>query len=335
MTRPARSRPRLSGPGELLAALPLLLGFPPRESLVLVCLEGERGRVGLTLRYDLPEPSLESAAVQDLAERLEAAGLRRAYAVLVTDEQAVGLPRQGLMTSLRDALPVDLVDVLLLRSDRWWSYLCDVPACCPPSGSAVPVATPTLTLVRAEAALDGRAVLPSREALVRSLAPPALPGPHLTVLRQVQARLADEVLQQSRRRVRRRLLLLWERALDAASLPPAGPAAELVLGLHDVLVRDEVLTWSVGRSERLLTVLLHLARSTPAPFDGPVCTCLAWTAYARGDGAIAQTALDRALATDPGYSLALLLREAVDRQVPPRALRAVGVRTAAALRRSR
>ena len=48
---------RLSTPGDLIAAVPVLMGFHPRDSLVVIstaCPVG--GRVGLTLRVDLPAP---------------------------------------------------------------------------------------------------------------------------------------------------------------------------------------------------------------------------------------------------------------------------------------
>ena len=48
---------RLTDPGEIAAGLPQLLGFRPRESVVLVSLTGPRAsRVGLTVRGDLPPP---------------------------------------------------------------------------------------------------------------------------------------------------------------------------------------------------------------------------------------------------------------------------------------
>ena len=40
-------------------------------------------------------------------------------------------------------------------------------------------------------------------------------------------------------------------------------------------------------------------------------------AWQSGNGALANLALDRALADDPGYSMALLLRQAIDSGAPP------------------
>ncbi len=54
----------------------------------------------------------------------------------------------------------------------------------------------------------------------------------------------------------------------------------------------------------------------PAP-----ASLLAFTAWQSGDGALANIAIDRALAADPGYSLAQLLRDIMDAGVPPSAAR--------------
>ena len=107
-------------------------------------------------------------------------------------------------------------------------------------------------------------------------------------------------------------------------------AAALAVALHDVHVRDEVATWGTAHADALLSLAEQVARRTPAPHDAPVCTLLAWTAYAKGDGGRANVALDRALATDPVYSLALLLRQGLDRGLPPEQVR----RTMSATRRA-
>src|SRR5215218_4174549 len=56
---PLDDRPvlRVRDQGELVAAVPAMLGFHPRESLVLMATGGRSGRrLGLTLRVDLPPP---------------------------------------------------------------------------------------------------------------------------------------------------------------------------------------------------------------------------------------------------------------------------------------
>jgi hypothetical protein len=61
-------------------------------------------------------------------------------------------------------------------------------------------------------------------------------------------------------------------------------------------------------------------RATPAYLPAPA-SLLAFTAWQSGEGALANIAIDRALAADPGYSLAQLLREIMDAGVPPSAAR--------------
>src|SRR5437588_9391430 len=66
-TTPLRPQVRLRDPGDLIAAVPHLLGFHPIESLVLVTLHGSRAsRVGLTLRTDLPPPGRQEELVAAL-----------------------------------------------------------------------------------------------------------------------------------------------------------------------------------------------------------------------------------------------------------------------------
>jgi hypothetical protein len=59
-------------------------------------------------------------------------------------------------------------------------------------------------------------------------------------------------------------------------------------------------------------------RAQPGYIAAPACL-LAVTAWQGGNGALANIALDRALADDPGYSLALVLRDALTAGAPPSA----------------
>jgi hypothetical protein len=78
-------RVRLSSPGELIAALPVLIGFHPEDSLVLVGMAGPelRGRVGLTVRVDLPSGRDVRRVCTDAVSVLAGSGPDRAVAVVV------------------------------------------------------------------------------------------------------------------------------------------------------------------------------------------------------------------------------------------------------------
>jgi hypothetical protein len=95
-------------------------------------------------------------------------------------------------------------------------------------------------------------------------------------------------------------------------------AAWLTVALRQVRVRDDA--WARMDTEhrdahqRLWTDLTRLAR--PGYVAAPAAL-LAFVAWQSGDGALANVALDRALADNPRYSMALLLREALDAGAPP------------------
>ncbi len=343
----ARPVARLTSPGEIAAVVPVLCGFVPHESLVVVALHGPRKRIGLTMRFDLDWCDEAGLAPAEIAERLAYDGASVALVVLHSETpdaqtpDAGGLARAGLVAGVGQACEakgIPLSEALLVRAGRWFSYFCTGP-CCPGAGTPLEAgSTPALQLVEAQRALDGRAVLASREELVRSLAPPVLLA--AAAAEQQLDRAVDAWLDRCHRDGReaaRRDGIAAARAALKRSLTPGGidlaDAAELAIAVQDRLVRDEIATWSLTRHDALLAMLLQTARLVVPPDDAAVCTLLAWVAYAQGDGGLANIALARALTSDPDYSLALLLREGLDRQVPPKEVRRLLKATRKDLRR--
>lgn len=353
MTSSARvteSRPvvRLTCPGEIVGAIPHLCGFRPHESLVLVSLRGERKRVGLTLRFDLPPADAEAALAREGAERLRADAARRAVAVVYTEapDDDAGLVRGRLVEQLVERcehVGIGIDDALLVRADRWLSYRCDDPVCCPVDGTPLAHAadSSTLGLVAAAQAADGRAVLASREALAASIAAPQLlarASAEQALDRADACHRADR-LDRGRQAVLSAAIDRFRVVLDRYTDPPGRvdleESAALIVALHDVLVRDEVATWALRDRDALLSLLTDLARHAVPPYDAPVCTLLAWVAYAEGNGGLANVALERVLASTPDYSMAQLLRQALDAQIPPDQVRRVLRGTRSELRRHR
>jgi hypothetical protein len=97
-----------------------------------------------------------------------------------------------------------------------------------------------------------------------------------------------------------------------------GQAAWLTVALRQLRVRDDA--WARMDPEyraahlRLWTDLTRLAR--PGYAAAPA-SLLAFVAWQSGDGALANVAIDRALGDNPRYSMALLLRDALDAGAPP------------------
>jgi hypothetical protein len=188
--------------------------------------------------------------------------------------------------------------------------------------------TPGATAVAAAYALAGQGVLPDRGAVVRSVALQLdeVESVAASCSINVQAELYEDISQVKRRvKVGALVERLMLRLIDPRGTIASSEVADFAALCADPIVRDEVLIRAADSASReeLLPVLREMVRRVPPPVDAPVCAMLAWTAYANGDGVVANVALERSLATDPHYSLARLIADALYRQVPPYLLEAV------------
>jgi Domain of unknown function (DUF4192) len=323
-------RVRIGSPASLLAVVPGLLGFEPGNSIVVVGTESPGRAVRVTLRYDVPDPRRPSAAAAlagHAVSVLAAQGVTTAVAVGYGSDAAVSPVAAALRERAGEA-GVTLTEVLRAEGQRYWSYVCADPACCPPEGT--PYDVTGHPAARALAAAGGQ-VLAGREELSASLAPAggqlgaamrrATSKAHAQVTRCV-TRLDREGLQVTAARLTGALGPVAVR--DAIRRYRDGEqvgtehAAWLTIALRQLRVRDDA--WA--RMEpghriahlRLWTDLTRLAR--PGYVAAPAAL-LAFVAWQSGDGALANVALDRALADNPRYSMALLLREALDSGAPP------------------
>jgi hypothetical protein len=306
---------RLTSPGEIAAAVPHLCGFVPSESLVAVSLRGDRKRIGLTLRLDLHSPDLDDDVAEEVAGRLAHDQANAVVLVIYTDSPGER-PRDPLMRKLIAAIELrgmTIMEGLLVRAGSWSSYTCNRSDCCPPDGTPIPA---PVDLLAAAAAYDGRVVLRDRDELVASLAPPVLLAARAAEQRLDDAlvRWLDTIEEVGPARARQDALAALRAAMTGFA---EADVADLVVPLQEVNLRDEVATWALDDSEAMLTMLLGFARATVAPYDVPVCTLVALVSWVRGDGALANVALDRALAGDPSYNMAKLFRAGLDGQLPP------------------
>jgi Domain of unknown function (DUF4192) len=320
---PDRPRVQVSSPSGLLAVIPRLLGFVPENSVVVLGAAADRGRIDLVFRYDLPDPQDELAA--DIAEHAVSVLGRQDPAAVV---MLVGYGPGSLVTPVADAIRarvpaagLELAEVLRVEGGRYWSYLCSDSSCCPADG--VPF---DATTHPAAAALTvaGLTALPDRAALAATIAP--LTGPVANTMRQATRRAARTAVRLLAREGPRALdgpgLAAVQEAIgvyrDGGSLSPDARHAWLALVLIRLPVRDDA--WARmdpdhrDAHRRLWTDVVR--RAQPGYVAAPA-SLLAFTAWQCGDGALANIALDRALADTPGYSMALLLRDAIGSGAPP------------------
>jgi hypothetical protein len=222
-------------------------------------------------------------------------------------------------------------ELLRVEDGRYWSYLCRDVACCPAEGVPFDTGSHPVTAVMSAA---GLAAYPDRAALERTLAP--LTGERATARDQATQRacaraaaLVDEaarrggnplrlVISEGRRAVRAAIA----RYRDGGTITDDDLAAWLVVSLAQLPVRDDA--WArmePGHRDAHRRLWTDLVRGAADPWVPAPAALLAFTAWQCGEGALASIAIDRALACDPRYSMALLLREILDAGVPPSAAR--------------
>ena len=329
-TRVPRLRVRIGSPTSLLAVIPGLLGFDPGHSFVVIGTEPGSAHVRITLRYDVPDPRhprVAAALARHAVSLLAAQGVTTVVAAGYGTDAAVS-PVAAALRERAAAAGIAVTELLRAEGGRYWSYICRDPACCPPEGT--PFDVTGHPAARALRAAGGR-VLADRDALAASLA--ATGGRQGAAMRRSTRQYQARVTKCANRLDRAGMHVALPRltatlgqvavlgAIEryrAAGAVPAEHAAWLTVALAQVRVRDDA--WArmdpahQGEHLRLWAELTRLAR--PGYVAAPA-SLLAFCAWQAGDGALANVALDRALADNARYSMALLLREALDSGAPP------------------
>jgi hypothetical protein len=343
-----------------LAVVPHLLGFHPSQSMVVVGLDARRGRVMLAFRYDLPDPP-DPARSQEITEHAIAVFRNRRIKTAIAAGYGPGALVTPVAEPLRAGLRgagIALRDLLRVQDGRYFSYLCTNPGCCPPDGVQFDVSGhPAVAALTAA----GMPALPGRGALAASLAPPAGPAADSMRRATERALLRTEELIASSRvpasapsRAPASARSPGSASPGPASAPSPAPGslwpvveagreavrsairiyrrggqitdhdqlAWLSVTIADLRVRDDA--WARmdprhrAEHRRLWT---DVVRHACEPYVPAPASLLAFTAWQSGDGALANVAIERALAADPEYSMAHLLGQALDAGLPPSAAR--------------
>lgn len=302
----------------MLGALPVLFGFHPQESLVLVSLEGPQRRMGFGVRLDLPPLEHCEAAACQVADVLRAQGAGAVLLVACTADAQCG---EALVEACADRLALDgvtVVDAVRCDGRRYWSYGCTDARCCPPEGRSYDTST-SAALVRA--VVEGVEVLPDRAALAARLAPAT--GVVRDRMQAVTARAVADLTAvgeavPEQQRPRALALAGADRVkpiLARAAADPAQPltdeeVAQLSVWCSLIVVRD--IAWAQMTREDAADAFVlwsQVARRVVPPFEPAVLSLAGFAAWLKGDGASAWCAVERAEEVEPGYSMMQLLRE--------------------------
>ncbi|NUT51690.1 MAG: DUF4192 domain-containing protein [Saccharothrix sp.] len=323
---------RLRDPGDLIAAVPHLLGFHPFDSVVVLVVRDHD--IALTLRADLPPPGAPNTVADRLAAPLSR--YRGADAMVVVIGGGSGdppehLPHDAVVDELDGALGVVGVHLMLAvwarataKGERWFDYH-DV-------GATGTVPDPSATAFAAASAAEGYVTHTSREAMAELLAP----DPPEALSRRaalVNRRAADHPPEAEDTVPPRHRDLIHAEVLRATTRKRPltdEEVADLAHALSNPLTRDASLAYCTGDHAQGAEILwTELTRACPAPERAEPATLLAFSAYIKGQGTLAGLALDRAEEANPAHRLTGLLRSALDAGLPPTQIRDLAEQAAA------
>jgi hypothetical protein len=308
---------RVRGPGDLAAAVPVLLGFHPQQSLVVIALAPPPQQyVVLTMRADLPALTA-TVGWRSLAEQVrlgaERAGGAAALLVLYTDDSVLAEPAKQVVGRALRRAGLELLDVLRVHDGRYYGMLCRNTRCCPPAGLPVPVDAP----IQAFGVVQGRAVRPGRDDLAAEIAPPS----------DGSLRAAEQAIDQAVAAVAldgagevEAMAGELDAALAQAREGGLSPerAARLAVLVTDGDRRDEVYRHLTGGSARVHRDLwAAVCRAIPPDASVVPLMLFALAAYLDGDGAVANVAAERAAAWQPDHPTVRLFADIVTCAVPP------------------
>jgi hypothetical protein len=347
-------RIRVSSVTGFLAVIPHLLGFHPSRSMVVVGLDARRGRIVLAFRYDLPDPP-DAALARDIAEHAAAVLRKRRIRTAIAAGYGEGTLVTPVAEQVRAALRgagIAMRDVLRVQDGRYWSYACTDPGCCPPDGVPFDVSAHPAAAAMTAAGMPAR---PDRRSLANSVAP--LTGKAAESMRLATERAvlrAAELIASSGASGGSSSGASGGRSSRASSTPSGTPGglwlaveagreavraaisiyrhggritdhdqlAWLTVTIADLRVRDDAWARMEPRHradhQRLWT---DVVRHACEPYVPAPASLLGFIAWQSGDGALANVAIERALAADPEYSMAHLIGQALDAGLPPSAAR--------------
>lgn len=340
----------IRGPGQLLATIPNLLGFDPRESIVVI---GTRGSsdMGILMRVDRADcliPEVVDPLARSLAGHLVRDGASQAILVTYTeaDVRVACDAADAVRAVLQDSLTV--VEQWAVSRGRYFCPGCADDACCPADG--LPLPSPV------EVGSTGmRLAGTTRHERTLAVIDVDAKGKR-SATRAIQRWRGRKVNDPDRWREESWSLWLDTLATAAHSetLLPAPTAGKLIAALEDLRVRDAaVLSLIPGSEQAALGVLrgsddalvaaalsrvlepAHAVRPDPTHSNAarvlcatlcayaprkqraPMIALLAFMAWWDADATRTRDLCDQALSVDPGYTLAELLDATVRCHLEP------------------
>ncbi len=312
----------LTSPHDLLAAIPFLIGYHPENSLVLVALKDDT--VGMALRVDMPtDIALESYDL--LASHFQREAADAALVVAYVDSQTDPEPVLINTSAALLRAGISIKESLIVSDGRYRSMLCHDSECCPPLGSPIPDIDSSR--IAAEHVIAGHPMpFANVSGLVQSIAalPTAMEERWQREVQTFWVESDSENLLDLQRDGATAVIDLAGEYTQGRGAEDRELTARVIGRISDIQVRDFALgSHNAETADAYWQMWRELLLIAPRGFVAPIASIFAALAYERGEGALAHKALDRALADDDRYSLALLLRRVFTAGWPPQSFSAM------------
>jgi hypothetical protein len=298
---------------DLVAIVPVVLGFHPRDSVVVLTFGGTRRDRGAAFhaRVDLPLAVAEQEEVADLLVGAVGANrVERVAVLLYTDDVEVAHSQATVLLGRLLERSVEVIDVLRVDDGRWHV----VPEDGSP-GTSYDLEGHPFT---AQGVYDGQVVHRDRAALADTLV--GTDDEDAVEVALAATRFADLVASSAETGLLRTEARWMQGAIRShldATVAPVDAGRLLVLA--SIIATRDVAWAEITRESSGGHVELWrgLVRRAPRDLLPGACSLLAFAAWQHGDGALAWCAIDRCLEVDPDYSMAHCVAQILTGAVPP------------------
>lgn len=301
----------VTSPSDLLAAVPFLIGYQPSDAIVLMALKNDS--ISMAIRIDFPDalPLPEANALARKFAECDGALMVSYIPENCTDAESVIRP----LSEVFAELDIPLRESIIVVGERWRSLVCGDPDCCPIEGSPLPSLVDSRVAVE-EISRGKPMPFNSLAEMSNSL------GANLDeVILEMIGRITPidyegDPLPAQREGANAVVDFLHDFEVDRICRDKRLVALTLVR-LKDLQVRDYALGVMNSESDLYFDAWRWLVTKAPDGYIAAPATLLAVAAYERGDGAMANLALERASLDQPNYSMVKLLTQVFRSGKPP------------------
>ena len=294
-------------PEDLLAVVPIVLGFHPERSLVMLTFSGDRS--AFHARIDLPAPDEADAVIEVLLGAARRNDVDRVAFVFYTGSAPEAFTLARPLVAAFTAEGIGVLDLLRTDRGRWF------PLAAGPDHTGTPYDVSAHPFA-VHGVFRGVVTHPTRLALSESLVGSDDERARVeAAIPSVLARVPD-----LKRAAEARWVcdLVCAMEAEGASPPTDDDLSRLLVALLDGDFREIALAHlSRSTAAEQMAFWGDVVRRTPDDFLPAPATLMAFAAWLGGQGALAWCAVDRARAVEPDYPLAVLLADILGAAMPP------------------